>query len=218
MTSPAEPPRSLRLTILGATGRTGRQILVRALTQGHGVTALVRAPAKLGPFASRVLIVEGDALDPAAVDRAVRGADAVLVALGRSRGSPRNLQTQSLANVVSAMTREGVRRLVVLANSAVGDPGDRPGLRQRAVRVLLRLVHPTDRQDALGTARTVERSGLDWTIVRASLLRDASPKGSYKVGRLTGELRTTVSRGDVAEFMLTCATAGGYLGERPYVG
>ena len=203
---------------MGATGRTGRQIVLRALAQGHALTALVRDPANLGELGTRVDAVRGDVRDPAAVHRAVRGADAVLVALGRSRGSPRDLQSQALANLVSSMTREGVRRLVVLANSAVEDPTDRPSLAQRAVRVLLRLVHPTDRRDALVAARTIERSGLAWTIVRASVLRDTPPTKAYRVGRMTGDLGLRVSRSDVAEFMLMCATEGAHLQERPYIG
>jgi putative NADH-flavin reductase len=70
----------MKLAVLGASGRTGRQIVELALEAGHHVRALVRSRGKLQLTHERLEYVMGDATDAAAVQRAVEGCDAVLSA------------------------------------------------------------------------------------------------------------------------------------------
>lgn len=72
----------MRLLIFGANGKTGRQLVEQSLAQGHAVTAFVRNPAKFNVTHPNLQIVQGDILNYDAVERAVRGQDAVLSALG----------------------------------------------------------------------------------------------------------------------------------------
>ena len=74
----------MRILVFGATGPLGRQVVDRALSAGHQVTAFVRTPGRLG---SRPGLHEsaGDVLDASAVAAAVPGHDAVISALGQSR-------------------------------------------------------------------------------------------------------------------------------------
>jgi hypothetical protein len=70
----------VKLTIFGATGGVGRQLLDQAV-DGHAVTAVVRNPDELSqpvPFVTADLA----SVDPARFRRALKGADAVLSALG----------------------------------------------------------------------------------------------------------------------------------------
>ena len=75
----------MKLLAFGATGSVGRELVEQALEQGHSVTAFVRDPAKLGIAHPELQIFQGDALDPASVEAAVRGQQAVLCALGAGR-------------------------------------------------------------------------------------------------------------------------------------
>src|ERR687888_2308318 len=72
----------MRLTIFGASGKTGRHLVEQALEAGHTVTAVVRDPARLPLRHDRVQVVKADVLDPAAIGPAVAGVDAVVSALG----------------------------------------------------------------------------------------------------------------------------------------
>jgi hypothetical protein len=74
-----------RILIIGATVGTGRQLLVRALEQGYVVRVLVRDPSKLSVEHPHLTVVHGDVLDYSAVEKAVRGQDAVISALGHKR-------------------------------------------------------------------------------------------------------------------------------------
>jgi putative NADH-flavin reductase len=188
-----------------------------ALERGDRVTAFVRSASKLGDQASRVDAVEGDVLDPAAVDKAVIGADAVLSALGHLKGSPRDLETVAVRNIVASMGRSGVRRLVVLASSVVGDSADKPTTSQALTSWLVKTFRREVYDDSLGKAYVIQGSDLDWTIVRASILTNAPPTGKYRIGRMEKGAGVRISRGDVAEFMLRCATEGVSIRECPYI-
>ena len=78
-----QPPS--RLLIIGATGGTGRQLVTQALERGYAVTALVRDPSGIQVDHPKLTVAGGDVLDAGSVEKAVRGQDAVLCALGHKR-------------------------------------------------------------------------------------------------------------------------------------
>jgi putative NADH-flavin reductase len=215
LASPGSGPK--RLTVFGSTGLTGRKIVELALDRGNRVTAMARHPASLGELAPRVDVVEGDAVDPVAVDKAVLGSDAVLSALGHVKGSPRDLETVAIGNIVASMRRGGVKRLVVLSSSVVADSADKPTTGQALTRWLVKAFRSEVYDDSMGKARVIQGSDLDWTIVRASILTNANATGKYRVGRMEKGAGVRISRADVAEFMLKCATGGSYIRESPYL-
>jgi uncharacterized protein YbjT (DUF2867 family) len=61
----------MRLLVLGATGGVGIEILRQALERGHHVTALVRSPEALKPFADKITIVQGDILNSKTLENVV---------------------------------------------------------------------------------------------------------------------------------------------------
>ncbi len=158
----------MKVLVVGATGRTGRWLVQGALERGHAVTALVRAPEKLGDLAGRVRVVAGDVLDGGVASDAVDGQDAVLVALGvAAKKSDPAVNALGTLNVIRSMQRYGVRRLVVLSAG-----GTQPGRDPNLPRVYERLVKPLFFKHAYADLRRMEtsvrQSELDWTIVRVS--------------------------------------------------
>ena len=193
----------MKVVVFGATGRTGRLLVEGALARGHDVTALVRAPDKLGALRDRVRVVKGDVLDGGAVSDAVDGQDAALVALAAgSNKAAQQVNAQGTLNVIRSMQRYDVRRLVVL--SAGGTQPDRdPNLTWFHERV----VKPLFLKDVLADLRRMEisvrQSELDWTLVRAAQLVDGPARGGCRAApgySLPGG--TKIARADVAAFML----------------
>ena len=200
----------MNILVLGATGPTGQHIVSQALEQGHDVTAFVRNPEKLSATNGRLHIVTGSVPDnPEAVAQAVRGKDAVISALGVGQTfKPRGLIARSASIIVSAMERQGVRRLIFISAAGVGHTYPLPLLLGLFTRTLLRWLY-ADKQ--AGEA-LIAASQLDWTVVHPVILTHGVKTGRYRVGeRVALDGARTISRADVAHFVLT------QLGDRTYV-
>ena len=72
----------MKLTIFGATGKTGIESVKQAMDKGHHVTAFVRNPDRLEIEDKNITLVTGDVFDPISVSKAIKGQDAVICALG----------------------------------------------------------------------------------------------------------------------------------------
>lgn len=208
----------MKFTVIGATGRTGRPLTEQALAAGHEVVALARTPLDLAALdAPRLTVVQGDVLDPQDVSRAVDGADAVLLTLGHTEGSPPDLMERAARNVIDAMGRHGVRRVVTETGAGVADPKDPGGLGPTVMRGLMQVVARTLLADSEAHVDALRRSGLDWTAVRAPRLTNGPHTGEYETGYLSMGPGHSVARADVADLMLHLATSDEYVGEAPMI-
>ena len=208
----------MNVVIFGATGQTGRLLVERAVAAGHVVTAFVRNPASLNAPRDSVRIVLGDVLDPTAVDRAVAGQQAVLVALGTAirRGSPQVLP-QGIRHILDAMERHGVRRIVVL--SAAGALHEPAGSVVGTVGLMLaRAYLPRVYAEHRAMLEELRKRDLDWIAVRPVILTKGPYTGRYRVsveGIPRGGYR--ISREDVADFMIRQLTSDEFVRKMPAI-
>jgi putative NADH-flavin reductase len=206
----------VKVLIIGATGGTGRILLYKALEQGHEVTTLARNPSAVAPRDYRPRVLQGNALVPDAVEAAVAGQDAVLSALGTRTTKPTTLFSASTANLIGAMNKHGVRRLICLTGIGAGDSKGHGGFLYD--RVLLPFVVRNQYADKDRQEEIVRRSGLGWVIVRPARLTNESATGEYQVFLSGDSYRaTTISREDVAAFMLAQLTEDRYLHQTPVI-
>ncbi|WP_299166903.1 NAD(P)-dependent oxidoreductase [uncultured Arthrobacter sp.] len=206
------------IALFGGTGKTGRRVLHRALEAGYTVRALARNPSKIDVHNERLTIIEGDVLDTRGVEATVQGSDAVLSLFGQVKGSPATLQTDGTRNVVEAMQRHGVRRIISLSGGGLKAVGkDEPKLPDRVIRLLLKVLSGRVLADAEGHLKVLEASGLDWTVVRGPRLTESPGTGSYRVGWVGVNASTQVSRDDLADFILTQIDDRTYVHEMPFI-
>jgi putative NADH-flavin reductase len=208
----------MKLLIFGAAGGTGRHLVEQALEQGHDVTAFVRNPAKPGTAHTRLKVAQGDAMNAAAVEGVMPGHDAVLCALGSPALKTGAVRSAGTRNIVAAMEKAGVQRLVCLSSLGCGD--SRAALdaapffsKYIVVPLFLRRVFVEhERQE-----ECIGRSRLDWTSVRPGHLTDGPRTGVYRHGFPPADrsIKVSVSRADVADFMLKQLTDDTYLRKTP---
>lgn len=211
-------PRPTRILIVGATGGTGRQLVASALERGYTVTALARDPLKLQLDHPRLTVLQGDVLDPASVEAAMGGQEAVVSALGHKRYFyPTRIQSDGTRNILKAMEKHGVQRLVCETALGIGDSAGRLGLYYTLFTIPVIL--PFYFWDKARQERIVAGSAVEWVIVRPGLLTNAGKKGSYRHGPGLGSYLWTVriSRADVADFMLDQLESDAYLRTAPGV-
>jgi putative NADH-flavin reductase len=207
----------MKLTVFGASGRTGRPLVEQALAAGHEVTALVRDPARLPIMHERLHVVRGDVQDAAKVEQAVAGADAVLSALGHTPSSSKDVQAVATRNIINAMHKHGVKRLVSLTGAGIRDRQDQPKLVDKVFGFALKRLQPDVLRDAENHAKLIQGSDLDWVIVRGPRLVEGPHTGKYRVGYVGKNSGIRISRADVADFMLKQVTDSTYLRKAPMI-
>ena len=189
----------------------GQQVVNQALDRGHAVTAFTRSPEKFATLHPNLTVVQGDVFDQAAVDRAVQGQEAVVCVLGAGASLGGGVRSKGTRHIIQAMERAGVRRLICQTTIGAGDSWGSLNFYWKYVMfgLILRRVladHQIQEQD-------VQRSGLDWTLVRPGAFVEGDLTGQYRHG-FPGSDRTSqlkISRADVADFILKQLTSTAYL-------
>jgi uncharacterized protein YbjT (DUF2867 family) len=113
------------ITVMGATGRVGRQIVETLLAAGEPVRAVGRNPRALAEIAEAgAEIAAGDAADGGFLTEAFRGSDAVHALLPYDPASPdfRAEQARLGEAIVTAVRTSGVPRVVALSSLGAGLP------------------------------------------------------------------------------------------------
>ena len=211
----------MKMVVLGSSGGCGQQLVKLALRRGHAVTATVR-PGSTWRVPAGVRLLEGALDDSAFLREAVRGQDVVLSAVGLrlpglapwKRPEVPDLLTRFTPLLVEAMKAEGVRRAVVISAGGVGDSFTQmPGafqflIRSSALRHAYRELEEME--------RVLAESGLDVTVCRPTGLTDGQRTWKVKeVSTLSG--RATISREDVAGWMLDEAEQPRFVGQSPVI-
>ena len=205
----------MKLAIFGATGATGQCLVEQALSQGYDVTAFARNPLALTTRHAHLSIVTGDVFQKAPVEEAVANQDAVLctigghdrlrVALSRHPRQP-GLCTVATRNILDAMKKYDVSRLICLSAWGVGESKDR--LPFVFKHIILPLLMKEEYEDKEAQEQLIGQSTLDWTIVRPSRLTNGPHTGSYRMqSMLEFSGQSSISRADVADCLLKQVTS-----------
>jgi putative NADH-flavin reductase len=189
----------MKLTIFGATGGIGAEVVKQALERGHFVTAFVRNPASLANMGNTLTLATGDIHDLSSVEKAVQEQDVVICALGARDLKKTMIRTEGTVNIIRAMKKHNIMRLFVISAMGVGDSWNSLSLLNKFFFAILL---KSTREDHETQEDAVKASGLDWTIIRPSGLVDTPRTGIYNVGENIRAKTSQISRADVADLIL----------------
>jgi putative NADH-flavin reductase len=196
-------------------------LVEQAVERGHSVTAVVRGSSAV-KVPEGVTLLRGDLTSEAFLRDAVRGADVVCSALGLklqgiapwNKPEQPNFLRESADALVSAMKSEGVRRLLAISSGGVGDSKDIIPAFFKAFVAMSAMKTVFARLDEM--EQRFFESGLEVCVVRPSGLTDEPRTGKVVVTRkFTG--RATISRADVAAYMLDQATLPAFSERSPVI-
>jgi uncharacterized protein YbjT (DUF2867 family) len=210
-----------KVLVVGATGGTGRATIDALIEGGHWVTAFSRHAESLEHSSDRVTLLNGDATNPDDVDRAVAGHDAVIITLGITENpvrvrlfgaarTPLDVRSAGTRNVIAAMRKHGVRRLVVQSSYGVGET--RNSLRW-VERLFFSLLLKPQIADTEAQELEVRDSGVDWVLAQPVHLTDEE-SDQMPFASADGQVREwKISRKGVARFLALAAQGPGYVGQ-----
>jgi len=206
------------LLIIGASKGIGRYAVDEALERGCSVRAMARRADEMDVEHERLEKFPGDATDRDNVTRALEGVEAVIFALGLPTGLTRLLRPVTLFSrsteiLVDAMEDSGPKRLVAVTGFGAGESRDAMNpVEELGHHVLLGRAYA----DKSVQEKIIQRSGLDWTIARPTILTNGPATGTYKVLTDPKSWRNgLISRADVATFLVDRALDRQNLHEAP---
>lgn len=208
----------MKIVVFGASGRTGIPLVKQALAAGHQVVALVRTPAKLPIQDKNLLVMQGDVTQASDVERAIQpDCDAVFTALAPSKNADAPMLAMAAQNILDAMHKVNVRRIIWMTGAGVPAPEDQPKLINHLIKLALRLMAGPVLAKSEEAVDLVRRSDRDWVVVRAPMLVDGEATGKIRVGWVGVDTGPRLVRADGAAFMLAQLTNDSYLRHAPMI-
>jgi len=191
----------MKVLIVGAGGPLGQALVFQALKQHHEVTALVRSPKQtVGAGDAHLKVVEGDVTRTGNLDAPMAAQEAVICSLGVKPTRMRvSVLSEGTGNVIRAMQRHNVRRLLCITGIGAGDSRGHGGLLYD--RFIQPLVLKTIYEDKDRQEKVVEQSDRDWILIRPARLTDSDVASRFSVvQRMQGLRATSISRKNVAKW------------------
>lgn len=155
----------MHIAVTGASGKTGWRVVQEALTRGWQVTAILRPASQVPEGLHGATIERLELQDTAALQRALQGCDALVIATGARPSidllGPLKVDALAMRPQLQAARAAGVRRVLLVSSLCSG-----------------RLLHPLNLfglilvRKGLGE-RWLAESGLDWTVIRPGGLKES---------------------------------------------
>ena len=199
----------MKIAVIGAAGRTGRQVVRQALDRGHAVVAVARSPERLNLTGDRLTVAAADVHDGGALAATVLGTDAIITTFGAAVGrQPTDVYSAGITNVLAAMDGAGIRRLAVISASPAGPRAEQPAALRRLVLPILDRFFGGAYAD-LRRMETVlqRRDDLEWTGLRPPRLLDRPATGAYRLDPKPLPRSRSMTYPDLATALLDCVDA-----------
>jgi uncharacterized protein YbjT (DUF2867 family) len=208
------------ILVIGGSQGIGQAVCQAALSSGHRVRAMSRSGRLPSGVSGACEAFKGDALKATDVALALQGIDVVVQALGVPPSldlilKPVTLFSEATRILLPEMTRAGVRKLVAITGFGAGDSKAAINILQRLpFKILLKNAYDDKSiQEAL-----IEKSDLEWLIVRPGVLINGEASGKYSVLTRPDEWRNgVVARADIADFVVKRIATNALNREKPVI-
>lgn len=210
----------MKVAILGATGIVGSAITKEALSQGYEVTILTRDAKRVKETISTLTVIEGSVTDRATVKKVLEGQDAVIQSLGiGGKGDGKLTTFVSATNklVMEEMKRMKVRRLIAISVIGAGDSWKfLPWIYRKLMPIMMKwfkaIIDDKNRMEPM-----IERSGLDWTIVRCTTVKEGPAKGNITASLDGKGVKVSIAAPDMAKFVVSQLSDNRFMFKTPVI-
>jgi putative NADH-flavin reductase len=202
----------MKITLFGATGRTGSLIMKKALKDKMQVIAFTRSADRIIDENPLLQIMEGDILEPHSVEKAIKGSDAVVFAIGADDISkPIRLFSEGIKNVIKAMHKAGVKRILAITGAGVLDHPSGELRGEVDLAPFLRFVYPDQKR----VYEALEDSGLEWTLICPTFMPEGKETGQARIAEnVLPEDARAVPVADVATILFNALKENKFLKTR----
>jgi hypothetical protein len=181
---------SMKVCIIGASGKLGKYMVQHALDRDYEVVAVCRehSVSKLDTFKGRITIIPGATNDREVIQRAVTGCNGVLTVLVPWGNQHYSLGT---AQAVLDFAPTGGRLIFSCGWHITRDGQDIYStslkVQEKLTRWITRLIPFVDLDDQVEACRRIFASNTLWTVVRGSDLEEGESEGLPVWSRHVGD-------------------------------
>lgn len=212
----------MKVAIFGATGIAGRAVVEEALKKGYEVTVLTRNASHVHVNNPKLNVIVGNITDRATIARVLHGQDAVIQTLGiggKGDGKPTTFVSEMNNHIMDEMKNSGIKRLIAISVIGAGESWNfLPWIYRKMVLPIFQKWFVPIIADKNRMETTIEKSGLEWTVIRSTTLTAKSSKGTCVVS-LNGKgiRKFSIPAADVAKFMVEQLTETKYIHKCPTI-
>lgn len=191
----------MNIAIIGAGAGIGLESVLRALKNGHIVTALSTNTDQI-PNHPNLIKINGSATSPEDLKNAIKGSDAVLITVGTKNKKATTLFSD-IAVALLKVADELNFSSPVLVITGFG-AGESKGFLSFFMKTVISLFLKEQYANKTIMEELITKSNLKWEIIRPGMLTNAESTSSYKVLTVLqkGMKVTKISRSDVAHYLI----------------
>lgn len=204
----------MKITVFGASGKTGKFVVEEALALGHEVIAYVRNKESITLVHPKLQVVQGQLNQTDKLRSVITGSDACISTLG---GASLTKHSQAIMDgidtIVRIMEEVNVKRFIYLSSYGAGD--SRKAMPQPLRFLIADVMLRIPLADHTANENRITKSQLEWTLIRPGGLTDGPKTAQLKHGGENTKLNgnPSISRSNVAAFMVQQLADRNYLNQ-----
>ena len=168
---------------------------------------VVRNPGSFAIRNSNLEIIKGDVLQPFTFENAIKEKDAVVTCLGVKKSEPTTVYSEGVRNIIRAMQKENVNRIICISAAAVIVPPKSSFILKFVTKNILQRLYKYAYADMLRMEKNLSESDLNWTVIRPPRLMNTGHTGKYRIS-VNEDLSKPykISRADLADYIVNHLT------------
>lgn len=191
-----------RVLILGATGKLGKALTKSLLDKNYFVTTLVRNPEKLKFENSNLKIIKGIPYDPKDLEKSLNNIDVVISTLGHGFRTKFPIQERTFQNLIPLMEFKKIKKLITITGAGLILKDDPKSLIGVLSEKIFFLIDPYRMIDARNQQKLLEKSQINWTVIRTPIHNNKSSQNIRHIGFNQPMPWYTISRITISNFMI----------------
>jgi putative NADH-flavin reductase len=206
-----------RILVLGATGHLGKVLLDCLIKNNYHIVVLVRNPQKLIKKYSELTVIKGDPTSYDNIDNALNNIDIVISTLSHGFRTSYPIQEKTMTVLLPLMEKKHITRFISVTGSGLNVKGDPKSLIGKYSEIFLSLIDPYRMSDAKNMQYLLEKSTIDWTVIRTPIHNNRLSQKMIHVGFKQPKPWHTLSRNTITEFIVACIKKNNYIREAPII-
>lgn len=201
----------MNITVIGASAGIGCETVKRAIERNHHVTALSSSATKWTEN-TQLRHIKGSALHKTNLQQSMANADAVIVALGTGKSIGPTTLYSDFAVLLTAIHEENCIRIPLIMVTSFGTGKIRTS-NSFLMKLFFKFFLQNVQADKTMMEEVISQSSMNWTIVRAGVLKNGPLTGKYRAEAiLYKDIHTgNINRADLADFLVKEAEQQMYL-------